>query len=676
MSFSLRFRQVHLDFHTSEYCENIGANFNADDFAETLKDARVNSINIFAKCHHGYSYYPTQVGTIHPHLSFDLLGQQIEALHRRDILCPVYYSIMWDELAGREHPEWVIVNKDGTLASRTPLGSEWGWTTMDVSSGYYDYVVAAVDELLAAYDVDGFWFDICFPLPNYSPWGKAQMQRAGVDVEDDAAVWAFARKKQTDFFAKLTGHIHSKRPEATIFYNGTMDRETRRVAPYMTHLEVESLPTTSTWGYLHYPIQARQARTYGMEFLGMNGRFHFSWGDFGGIKTRDQLDYECATILAAGGKICVGDQLNPDGRLDRAVYDLIGRVFRRVEALEPWLVGAQPAAEIGVLATGPAETHDLGVTAHSPETEGAAQMLLEMGRQFDVIDPQADFSRYPAIILPDGTALDATLQTRLEAYLASGGRLILSGTAALDPVSGAFQLAAVPARYQRPAPTRPSYLRPGAPLLNAAPAAALSADLDADYDYVFYGQAHVVTAAAGAAAYGDLRSALFNRTWKHFMGHQHAPAGESTGGPVAVMSDSVLYFAAPVFSGYRQYDYWAYRAIAEKLLAAFLPAPLLKPEAPGWVEMDLHTQAADGTRPQRHIVHVVAYHPRRTMQPIVHVDQSALTAGLAFAVRAAAAPQRVYLAPDGQALTFDHCDDYIRVMLPPVGSHAVVVIEY
>lgn len=675
MTERLRFRQVHLDFHTSEYCTDVGSAFDAAEFAETLSDARVNSINLFAKCHHGYSYYPTRAGTMHPGLGFDLLGQQIEALHQRDIRCPIYYSIMWDELAGREHPEWVIVNKDGALASRTPLGDEWGWTTLDVSSGYYDYVVAAVDELLSAYEVDGLWFDICFAQPNYSPWGKAQMQQAGVAVEDDAAVWAYAKQKQEDFLARMSRHIQSRRPDAMIFFNGTMDRDMRRVASYLTHFEVESLPTTGIWGYLHYPIQARQARTYGKEFLGMNGRFHSSWGDFGGIKTRDQLDYECATILATGGKVCVGDQLDPRGRLDRAVYSLIGQTYRRIEALEPWLDGAKPTAEIGVLVTGPADSHSPGVAAHSPDTEGAAQMLLEMGRQFDLIDREADFSRYSALILPDGTLLDSLFEARLDAYLATGGRLILSGTAALDPVTGMFQLAVVPVRYQRPAPTRPSYLRAGSALLSVAPDTRLTAELDAEYDYVFYGQGHIVTPQTGSQVYGDLRSAMFNRNWQHYMGHQHAPAGETTDGPVAVMSDRVLYFAAPLFAGYRQHDYWAYRALAEKLLTAFLPAPPLTPNAPGWVEMTLHTQSASPARPPRQIVHVVAYHPRRTMQPINHVDQSALTAGLGFALRPSIAPQRVYLAPGGEDVPFEYREGVVQVMLPPVDCHTVVVLE-
>jgi len=41
----LRFRQVHLDFHTSEHIEGIGAQFDPDEFASTLEKAHVNLVN-------------------------------------------------------------------------------------------------------------------------------------------------------------------------------------------------------------------------------------------------------------------------------------------------------------------------------------------------------------------------------------------------------------------------------------------------------------------------------------------------------------------------------------------------------------------------------------------------------------------------------------------------------
>ena len=105
-----------------------------------------------------------------------------------------------------------------------------------------------------------------------------------------------------------------------------------------------------------------------------------------GLKTQDQLDYECGTILAAGGRICVGDQLHPRGVLDPAVYRLMGQSFSRVEQLEPWLYGASPPPRWPSWRWASRSTPRPGVGAHSADVEGAAQMLLECGIQFDIVD--------------------------------------------------------------------------------------------------------------------------------------------------------------------------------------------------------------------------------------------------------------------------------------------------
>ena len=55
----MRFRQVHLDFHTSEDIENVGGEFSKEQFQNALKTGHVDSITVFSKCHHGWAYHPS-----------------------------------------------------------------------------------------------------------------------------------------------------------------------------------------------------------------------------------------------------------------------------------------------------------------------------------------------------------------------------------------------------------------------------------------------------------------------------------------------------------------------------------------------------------------------------------------------------------------------------------------
>ncbi len=116
-------RQVHLDFHTSPFIPDVGTEFDAKAFARTLKQAHVNSVTIFAKCHHGMCYFPTRSGVIHPALKGkDLMGQMIEALHREGIRAPIYVTVAWEEDAANKHPEWRQMRANGTFggsAART-----------------------------------------------------------------------------------------------------------------------------------------------------------------------------------------------------------------------------------------------------------------------------------------------------------------------------------------------------------------------------------------------------------------------------------------------------------------------------------------------------------------------------------------------------------------------------
>ena len=97
---------VHLDFHTSPDIEGVGAKFSKEKFTKTIKDAKIDLVTVFAKCHHGYTYYPSKVAPMHPHLSFNLLKEEIETIHAAGAKAPIYITAGWSKKDADEHPEW------------------------------------------------------------------------------------------------------------------------------------------------------------------------------------------------------------------------------------------------------------------------------------------------------------------------------------------------------------------------------------------------------------------------------------------------------------------------------------------------------------------------------------------------------------------------------------------
>src|SRR5215469_8679297 len=84
-------RKVHLDFHNSHHIKTIGEEFDPEEFVRTLRLAHVDSIVIFAKDMHGYCYYPSKIGPVHPGLRRDLLGEQVAACRDNGIETYAYY---------------------------------------------------------------------------------------------------------------------------------------------------------------------------------------------------------------------------------------------------------------------------------------------------------------------------------------------------------------------------------------------------------------------------------------------------------------------------------------------------------------------------------------------------------------------------------------------------------
>ena len=125
------------------------------------------------------------------------------------------------------------------------------------------------------------------------------------------------------------------------------------------------------------------------------GNNHTYWGDFHSLKNEDAMEYECFQMLTMGAGCSIGDQLHPRGGLSDATYDLIGRVYSQVEALEPYTLDTDTMADMAVMT--PEREWNMD-SALSDSLIGANRMLTELGCQFDIIDPGMDFTRYGDVV--------------------------------------------------------------------------------------------------------------------------------------------------------------------------------------------------------------------------------------------------------------------------------------
>lgn len=653
----LRFRQVHLDFHTSEKIPGVGSEFNANEFVEALKRAHVNSVTLFSRCHHGWIYHETRFPNKHPHLTCDLLALQIESCHRHDIRCPIYITVGWDEYMARTHPEWLEVDANGKRSGPPPL--QPGWHKHCFASPYIDYVIEQTDEVLQRFgdEVDGIFFDIIFQNEVFSVWALREFERQGWDPTDPKAQQAMRDLLVNRTKERLASAVRARNKRCTIFFNaGHINPSIRSSLHTYTHLELESLPSGG-WGYAHFPITMRYARTLGLDCLGMTGKFAVSWGHFNSYKPKAALEYECFQMLALGAKCSIGDQLHPSGKLDPATYDLIGSVYAQVEEREEWCAGAEPITEIGVFNVEVLQPQHVRIP---PANLGAYRILQEGRHQFDFIDGEGDWSRYRVVILPDEVVLNDALAQKVQAYLDAGGALLCTGRSGLCEDGSGFALSEFPAVYEGELPYSPDFARP---------LGALSEGV-ADTQYVMYLRGQKVSPAEGADVLAEIWEPYFNRTYQHFCSHAHTPVARRSENPGALRKGRVVYLAHPVFSTFAQYGMPFYKQLVLNALKMLLPSPLVIADAPSTLQVTWNRQPAHG----RSVVHLLHYIPERRTLAADYLEDVIPLYSVPLRLRASA-PKRVYLAPQREQIPFQTEGEYLSLIVPEVRGHQMVVLE-
>lgn len=659
----MNYRQVHLDFHTSEKIPDIGKDFSKENFQEALRAGHVNSVTLFSKCHHGWAYHPSLANEMHPNLKFDLLGAQIAAAHEIDVRTPVYLSAGLDEKMARQHPEWLIRNKDESTIWVKDF-SVPGYHRMCFNSPYLDYLLEQIREVCENYDADEIFLDIVGVVPCYCQNCIRTLLNEGKEPYDEEEIYSLAERVYANYAEKVRQTVDQVKPGLPIFHNsGHIRRGRRDLAHWNSHLELESLPTGG-WGYDHFPLSAAYARTLHMDIIGMTGKFHKSWGEFGGFKHPNALRYEAALAAASGAGCSVGDQLHPSGKMDLATYELIGSGYQELEEKEPWLEGARSLADVALFSVEAAENYyqdkgyGRGQSVRTGSSDaGCTRILLEGKYLFDAIDAQEDFGNYKVIILPDQIRLDAQLQRKFSEYMAGGGKVLLSGTSGLIGAQGQEFALDLGIRYLGASEFSPTYIYPE---FNVEPFRQTS--------FVMYGRAQKIENIS-AKRLARVENPYFNRTVMAFSSHAHAPNTFEDAGAGVVIHTNGAYIAWDVFRDYGENG----SLICKKIVCHVLDELLGDRKR---VETTLPAQGIVTLTRQkeRYVLHLLYASPVRRGEGVEIIEDIVPLYDIKVGLRTGEKIRKVRLEPQGQELDFSQDEDRLCFTVPRLENHQMVVV--
>ena len=659
-------RQVHLDFHTTEAIDGIGSRFDKKQFQNCLKKGHVNSITVFAKCHHGWAYFPSKTNEMHPGLhGFDLLSAQLEACKEIGVQAPIYISAGFDQKYLVEHPEqirvWpmdmekpiVDINADG----RKYLKNFEGFRCICLNTPYLEVLAEQVKEVVEKFDPVGIFLDIVGPRLCFCENCKRDVIAKGLDPENPESYIVIAQDVHKKYYETINGAARSIKPDIRIFHNGGhIPCGKVENAHANTHLELESLPTGG-WGYDHFPKSARYVKNLGMDYLGMTGKFHNTWGEFGGFKHPNALKYEVALSLANGAKCSIGDQMHPYGFLDDATYELIGKAYEEAEKVEKYCYDVDFIADIGILQK---EGFLASATsAGTPSDTGANRMMLEGKYLYENLDVFCDFSKYKLIILPDSIPVEGDLKAKLKEYVKNGGKVLCSGSSGVDENGELiFDLGV---KYEGRSDINPSYYHPEYDALGLTSS-----------NYVMYSAKHNVSYVSGKVL-GYVRDSFFNRKPEHFCSHKHTPFKTENAAPGIVIGKDGGYIAWEIFSEYAEVGSYVLKDAVLKAIEEILgDNKTLKTNLPSGAVVTLNEQKDKS----RFVLHALYASPVVRGKNTQIIEDLMPLYNSEFEIKTDKKIKAIKLVPQNKYILFKQKDGKVNFKIKEFTCKQVVVLKY
>lgn len=651
------YRQAHLDFHTSPDIPGIGTRFSKENFQRALKMGNVDSITVFAKCHHGLCYYPTDVGTMHPQLSFDLMGTMVDAAHEIGVKAPIYITAGWSDIDAVQHSEWIAVDHDGNPMARG--GYEFGmpaetpkpytsWQILCLNdNGYARHIYALTEEICRRYPVvDGLFYDITVVGgPCYCAECRKGMAQLGLDPDNRADGQRYFVLKRQTFMQKCNEILQHYHPNATIFFNsGGANMKLPEYHALQSHFEMEDLPTA--WGgYDKLPLRAKFFKATGKHIVGMTGKFHLDWGEFGGFKTKEALRYEIATMALYGAASSVGDHMHPDGEMELQTYETIGYAYHYLEKIAPYCYGGETMAEVG-----------LWLSPDSEANEGVSNILLENQIDYDLAKPE-NLQRFSVVIVPERVILAETALAALKTYLKDGGKLLLLGDGLVKDEVFQLELGL-------------TYL--GGPEFDCdylLPADASNAPIKAPVLCYFPG--HRVCVQKGEVL-ADLITPYFSRTYGHFCGHKNTPYNKNSERmPAIVKNGNVVYMSHNLPKNYfKKGSVYHKRWFMQALNAVFTP----KLQITGLGSQGRCTMIHQPSE-QRYCINMTYASPvRRGEAEIIEDILPVYNIGVQLKMEKKVTAVRLPLT--NETLAFSLAGETLRFTIPILNCHTTVTVEY
>lgn len=634
---------LHFDLHPQATDTSLGADISEDNIRGLLERVKPDYVQYDCKGHAGWTGYPTAVGWASPGIVKDSLAVWRKATRDVGVGLFIHYSGVWDSKAVAEHPDWARVGPDGKPDPNAT----------SVFGPYVDeLLIPQLNEVAQKYGLDGVWADgECWGAQlDWSPralaaWTKETGHRdAPKDRTDPRWLdWKmFHRRAFERYLAHWTDAVHAANPALQLTSNWMYT--TFAPKPVEAKLDFLSGDYSPSLSVDRARVEARYLASTGRPWDLMAWGFDKGQGLGWSIKPTPHLMQEAAVVLMQGGGFQIYHTPTRSGYIVEPIIAQEEAVAAFCRARQAVSHRSTSEPQVALLLSSES-FWDRSDAVFAPwgdvfqDLEGALHALLHLHYSVDILAEhqlQPRLDEFPLVVVPDSHRLTPEFRQALTAYVERGGSLLLLG----EKCARLFE-----------------------PLLGVGfdgPPAQRGAEL----------------ASAGGVTCADGVWQKVRPTTARAAGFIHPTRDARKGGEIAATLNTfgkgrVAAVYGPVASVYfRSHHPWL-RDFIGSLTAELFPDPAVAVDGPPTLDIALR-RTSDG----RLSVHLLNTAGLPLPDRYGFTDHIPPVDGVVVAVRTSARPRSVTWVPEGGRLDWSWSDGRLKVTVPRLAIHGVVIVAH
>jgi hypothetical protein len=448
------YRRNLVDIHIEDWDPAFMSEFDPEQYFSLLQTAQVQSAMIYLQSHVGHCNWDSASG--HTHASFTDCTRKMQRLfdlcHDAGMDVIAYYSLIYNNVAYVEHPEWRLRDIHGHSTrfdhgkGQYFGGSRYGLCCPN-NLEYRAFVMAQLDEMFDRFVFEGifldmtFWTRVCYCDACKARWQQEQGGEMPTRVDWQEPRWRALQFKREewmgDFCRQVTAKIKSRNPNCSVEHQySTMMHNWRQGVNHNIAENSDYCGGDFYGGISQHSIACKlyYNMTLNQPFEYMTSRCYPGLREHTTTKSYDMLAQSVMATFMHHGAALLIDAIDPKGSLDPSIYECYGRIYGEARKYEKYMEG-EMVQDVGVLfnleakynpAPGKAEE---GSMPHPDAAVGASRYLQRAHVPYGVFGNWRPEKMTGAKVLVLGDAYDmsAELVKTVTDYVARGGRVYMSG---------------------------------------------------------------------------------------------------------------------------------------------------------------------------------------------------------------------------------------------------------